>query len=70
MNNNASNRYNGNSRNNLNNRDPRFERYSEKENIANNRINKKKNNKKVVIASVICLLLVLVRTIATYRVSE
>lgn len=70
MNNNDSNRYNGNSRNNLNNRDPRFERYSEKENIANNRINKKKNNKKVVIASVICLLLVLVGAIATYRVSE
>lgn len=70
MNNNEPNKYNGNNRNNLNNRDPRFERYSEKGNITNNRINKKKNNKKVIVASVICLLLVLVGAIATYRVSE
>ena len=57
--------------------DPRFERYSESNNMNNNKNNiksngtkKKKGNKKIIVASVICLLLVLMGAIATYNVAQ
>ena len=66
-----------NSNNGMNNIDPRFERYSESNNMNNNKNNiksngtkKKKGNKKIIVASVICLLLVLMGAIATYNVAQ